>query len=71
MRADIMTALGRRVSPKEVEELLCFGGEGRWDPLALSRRRGFFDMNEQIMAAKEDAERERQREASNCHLVKR
>lgn len=37
---------------------------GPQDPLALSRRKVFLDMVEQIIAAKENAERKKQREAT-------
>lgn len=55
-RAGVSAVLGRPPIPEDIEELLCGGGTQ-----ADRGRRPFLDMVERIMAAKEDAERERQR----------
>lgn len=52
----MVVVLGRRPGPDDVEGLLCDGG---WQDLWSSRRRRvFLDIVENIMKAKEKAERE-------------
>lgn len=59
LRTEVNAALGRRISPDDIEETLC--GDGAEDPTVPSLRRGFLDMVEGIMLAKENEERKRQR----------
>lgn len=60
-REEMSETLVRSPQPQDVEELLC-GGE-QSDQVALSRRKVFIGMVESLMAAKEGAERDRQRTA--------
>lgn len=57
-RTEMITFLGRRPGPNDVEEFICGLGP---DPSITRRRRVLLDMFESIMKAKEEAEREWQR----------